>query len=83
MRACASLFNELRNSVFATVSQAAIRRVALETFEHVLHRATYGVQHGAQIMRHAAAASYGKLACRLGLARIQRTLHASVHDRQG
>jgi hypothetical protein len=35
MRACASLFNELRNSVFATVSQAAIRRVALETFEHV------------------------------------------------
>ena len=31
-------------------------------------------------MRHAAAASYGKLARRLGLARIQRTTHASAHD---
>ena len=35
MRGGAALFNELRNAVFAAVTQNAIRRVALETFNHV------------------------------------------------
>ena len=34
-RAGASLFNELRNATFASVGQAAIRRVSLRLFEHL------------------------------------------------
>ncbi|EIW71461.1 hypothetical protein TREMEDRAFT_37845, partial [Tremella mesenterica DSM 1558] len=36
-RILATLFGELRNAVFASVSQAAIRKVARETFEHLLN----------------------------------------------
>ncbi|CAE6410527.1 unnamed protein product [Rhizoctonia solani] len=36
-RISATLFSELRNAVFANVAQRAIRRVARETFEHLLH----------------------------------------------
>ncbi|CAE6450499.1 unnamed protein product [Rhizoctonia solani] len=36
-RISATVFSELRNAVFANVAQRAIRRVARETFEHLLH----------------------------------------------
>lgn len=32
-----TLFGELRNAVFATVSQGTIRKVARETFDHLLN----------------------------------------------
>jgi len=35
-RILTSLFGELRNAVFASISQNAIRKVARETFEHLL-----------------------------------------------
>lgn len=35
VRAGASLFNELKNATFASVGQAAIRRVSLECFQHL------------------------------------------------
>lgn len=35
-RISASLFQELRNAVFATVAQKAIRKVAAGVFEHLL-----------------------------------------------
>ncbi len=31
-----TLFGELRNAIFASTAQAAIRKVARETFEHLL-----------------------------------------------
>ncbi|CEL55394.1 Iron-sulfur clusters transporter ATM1, mitochondrial OS=Cryptococcus neoformans var, neoformans serotype D (strain JEC21 / ATCC MYA-565) GN=ATM1 PE=3 SV=1 [Rhizoctonia solani AG-1 IB] len=36
-RISATVFSELRNAVFANVAQRAIRRVARETFDHLLH----------------------------------------------
>lgn len=36
-RILTTLFAELRNAVFASVAQGAIRKVAKETFEHLLH----------------------------------------------
>jgi len=36
-RTCASLFNELRNAIFATVAQQGVRKLSAQTFEH-LHR---------------------------------------------
>ncbi|KAF9513843.1 hypothetical protein BS47DRAFT_1372460 [Hydnum rufescens UP504] len=36
-RISATLFSELRNAVFANVAQRAVRRVARETFEHLLN----------------------------------------------
>lgn len=36
-RVFSTLFSELRNAVFATVSQGAIRQVAKDTFSHLLH----------------------------------------------
>lgn len=36
MRICGTLFSELRNAVFANVAQAAVRKVARETFDHLL-----------------------------------------------
>lgn len=36
-RIFASLFNELRNAVFANVAQGAIRRVAKNVFTHLLN----------------------------------------------
>lgn len=35
-RVLTTLFGELRNAVFASISQGAIRKVARETFEHLL-----------------------------------------------
>jgi len=35
-RILTTLFAELRNAVFASVAQGAIRKVAKETFEHLL-----------------------------------------------
>ena len=36
-RVSATVFSELRNAIFANVAQRAIRRVARETFDHLLH----------------------------------------------
>ncbi|KAG9105016.1 Iron-sulfur clusters transporter atm1, mitochondrial [Ceratobasidium sp. 370] len=36
-RISATLFSEMRNAIFANVAQRAIRRVARETFDHLLH----------------------------------------------
>ncbi|QRV89725.1 ABC transporter transmembrane region [Ceratobasidium sp. AG-Ba] len=36
-RISATVFSELRNAIFANVAQRAIRRVARETFDHLLH----------------------------------------------
>ncbi|CAE7131638.1 unnamed protein product [Rhizoctonia solani] len=36
-RISATVFSELRNAVFANVAQRAIRRVARDTFDHLLH----------------------------------------------
>lgn len=36
-RISATAFSELRNAIFANVAQRAIRRVARETFDHLLH----------------------------------------------
>ncbi|KAG9125318.1 Iron-sulfur clusters transporter atm1, mitochondrial [Ceratobasidium sp. 392] len=36
-RISATVFSEMRNAVFANVAQRAIRRVARETFDHLLH----------------------------------------------
>ena len=36
-RIFSTLFSELRNAVFASVSQRAIRQVARNTFAHLLH----------------------------------------------
>ncbi|CAE6435964.1 unnamed protein product [Rhizoctonia solani] len=36
-RISSTVFSELRNAVFANVAQRAIRRVARETFDHLLH----------------------------------------------
>ena len=33
----ATLFSELLNAVFASIGQAAVRKVARETFEHMLN----------------------------------------------
>jgi ATP-binding cassette, subfamily B (MDR/TAP), member 7 len=33
----ATLFSELLNAVFANIGQQAVRRVARETFDHLLH----------------------------------------------
>ena len=35
-RLLTTLFGELRNALFASISQSAIRKVARETFEHLL-----------------------------------------------
>ena len=35
-RVLTTLFGELRNAVFASISQGAIRKVARETFDHLL-----------------------------------------------
>ncbi|MCX7205553.1 MAG: ABC transporter transmembrane domain-containing protein, partial [Proteobacteria bacterium] len=37
LRLCASVFGEMRDAVFAKVTQGAIRKVAMQVFEH-LHR---------------------------------------------
>lgn len=36
-RVLTTLFGELRNAIFASVAQNAIRKVARETFEHLLN----------------------------------------------
>lgn len=36
-RICGTLFSELRNAVFANVAQKAVRKVARDTFEHLLN----------------------------------------------
>jgi ATP-binding cassette subfamily B (MDR/TAP) protein 7 len=36
-RILTALFGELRNALFASISQSAIRKVAKETFEHLLN----------------------------------------------
>ncbi|KAG8737822.1 Iron-sulfur clusters transporter atm1, mitochondrial [Ceratobasidium sp. 428] len=36
-RISATVFSEMRNAIFANVAQRAIRRVARETFDHLLH----------------------------------------------
>lgn len=36
-RILTAVFGELRNALFASISQSAIRKVARETFEHLLN----------------------------------------------
>lgn len=35
-RVCGTLFSEMRNAVFASVAQRAVRKVARDTFDHLL-----------------------------------------------
>ena len=35
-RICGTLFSEMRNAVFANVAQAAVRKIARDTFDHLL-----------------------------------------------
>lgn len=35
-RVCGTLFSEMRNAVFANVAQRAVRKVARDTFDHLL-----------------------------------------------